>query len=86
MADSEAVTSDGKQQPGAGKERKLDTRTKIALVLIGLVLIFVFENGKHVSIRFLAPTASVPLWIALLLPLGIGIGIGLLIGQRGKKD
>ena len=83
MADSDAVTSDGKPP---GKERRLDTRTTIALILIALVLIFVFENSRHVSIRFLAPTASVPLWIALMLPLAIGIGIGLLIGQRRKKD
>jgi uncharacterized integral membrane protein len=82
VADSDAVTSD--KQPG--KQRRLDTRTTIALVLIGLVLIFVFENSKHVSIRFLAPTASVPLWIALLLPLAIGVGIGLLIGQRRSKE
>ena len=83
MADSEAVTSDGKPP---GKERKLDTRTTIALILIGLVLIFVFENSRHVSIRFLAPTASVPLWVALILPLAIGVGIGMLISQRRNKD
>jgi len=76
------VTSD----QGSGDKRRIDTKTAIALGLVLLALIFVFENGKHVQIRFLAPTASVPLWIALVLPLIAGIGIGYLLAQRRSKD
>jgi uncharacterized integral membrane protein len=76
------VTSD----KGSGDKRRIDTRTAVALGLVLLVLIFVFENGKHVEIRFLAPTASVPLWVALVLPLIVGVGIGYLLAQRRSKD
>ena len=55
---------------------------------LGLVLVvFIFENTKRTSIRFLIPTVRTPLSVALLLAVILGfIGGALMERSRHKGD
>lgn len=64
----------------------LDARQITVIVLIVLALIFILENSKHVDVRFLAPSASVPVWVALLVAVTIGVVIGWFAARRKPKD
>lgn len=70
MADEMTGPTANEEKPG------LSPRLIGAGIAIVLAVIFVFENTKHVRIRFLIPTAKAPLWAALLVSLALGILIG----------
>lgn len=47
-------------------------------VLLGLALVFIFENTRETEIRLLVPLVTMPLWLALL---AMGV-IGALVGTH----
>ncbi|MFI9799075.1 DUF1049 domain-containing protein [Streptomyces sp. NPDC052302] len=59
-----------------GRAGALTARRIVALVLVALALVFIFENTDETEIRLLIPVVTMPLWVALL---GMGV-IGALIG------
>jgi len=61
---------------GGGRAGALTPRRIVALVLVALALVFIFENTDETEIRLLVPVVTMPLWVALL---GMGV-IGALAG------
>ncbi|NUS14572.1 MAG: LapA family protein [Streptomyces sp.] len=57
---------------GRGLRDRLTPGRIVVLVLGVLALVFVFENTRDVRIRLLIPEVTMPLWLALLIPLVIG--------------
>ncbi|CAM5581811.1 LapA family protein [Streptomyces viridochromogenes] len=68
-----APEADGRR---GGRAGALTPRRIVALVLVALALVFIFENTDETEIRLLIPLVTMPLWVALL---GMGV-IGALIG------
>ncbi|KUL75741.1 MULTISPECIES: lipopolysaccharide assembly protein LapA domain-containing protein [unclassified Streptomyces] len=68
-----APEADGRR---GGRAGALTARRIVALVLVALALVFIFENTDETEIRLLIPVVTMPLWVALL---GMGV-IGALIG------
>ncbi len=59
------------------------TRQTAGLVLVVLAVIFVLENRRSTTIRFLIPEVTAPLWVALIASLVLGlVAGGLLVHGR----
>jgi uncharacterized integral membrane protein len=54
-------------------------RQTIGLVLLVLAVIFILENRRSTTIRFLIPEVTAPLWVALLGSVLVGVVAGALI-------
>ncbi len=57
-------------------------RQTAALVLLVLAVIFILENRRSTTIRFLVPEVTAPLWLALLVSVVIGVVAGALMGRN----
>jgi uncharacterized integral membrane protein len=57
----------------------------VAVVILVLTLVFVFENRALTAIRVLVPVVVMPLWLALLVTLVLGVLIGMAFGQRLRR-
>ncbi|MEU6543137.1 LapA family protein [Streptomyces sp. NPDC046859] len=66
-------SADGRR---GGPARVLTLRRIVALVLVVLAAVLIFQNTEETEIRLLIPVVTMPLWVALL---GMGV-IGALIG------
>ncbi|MFE5186474.1 DUF1049 domain-containing protein [Streptomyces sp. NPDC056628] len=66
-------SADGRR---GGSARVLTLRRIVALVLVVLALVLIFQNTEETEIRLLIRVVTMPLWGALL---GMGV-IGALIG------
>lgn len=60
------------------------TRVWIALALLVLAVIFVFQNTRTTRIEVLFVSISAPLWAVLLASVAVGILIGILGHRRTK--
>lgn len=65
-------------------------RLLLALVLAVLLGVFVGENTRGITIRFIVPQVSAPLWVALLLTAVLGALTGGLVtrhvgGTRARR-
>lgn len=56
-------------------------RQTIGLVLLVLAVIFILENRRSTTIRFLIPNVTAPLWVALLGSVLVGIVAGALLAR-----
>jgi uncharacterized integral membrane protein len=52
-----------------------------ALVLLGIILLFVFQNLQDVKVSFVTVSARVPLGVALLAGLALGALVVLALGS-----
>jgi uncharacterized integral membrane protein len=83
----------GKDADRFGRPEKANWRqyAKFGLwiVLALIALTFVFGNSEEVAVNFLFQTATVPLYVALLIALVLGIAIGgggvWFLGRRKAK-
>lgn len=66
--------------------KKVPLRAWIALVLLVLVIVFIFQNGQTATVNLLFISISAPMWITLLICLVIGILIGVLGRRRSKAS
>jgi uncharacterized integral membrane protein len=57
-------------------------RQTVAIVLLVLGVIFILENRRSTTIRFLVPVLTAPLWVALLGSLLVGVVAGALITRN----
>ncbi len=57
-------------------------RQVAALVLLVLMLVFILQNRRSTTIRFLVPETTSPLWVALLLSALLGMVVGGLLAWR----
>jgi len=62
--------------------RRVTSRQVIALVIIVLVVVFVFQNRDPVQIRFFAATFISPLWLLLVIMAAVGVLAGFLFARR----
>ncbi|MGI8869792.1 MAG: hypothetical protein ACR2F6_13315 [Mycobacteriales bacterium] len=62
----------------------LTPRNVIIAVLVVLAIVFIVENHNSVHIRLIAPSVSMPLWLALLAMFVIGGLAGLLVSRRRR--
>ncbi len=60
----------------SGRRGALTPKGITVLVLLGLALVFIFENTRETEIRLLVPLVTMPLWLALLAMGGIGALVG----------
>lgn len=60
-------------------------KSKVMLVLVVLLLIFLFQNTQVVSIRFLFWELSMPRIIFMPLIALVGFVVGFLAGKGSKK-
>jgi uncharacterized integral membrane protein len=78
-------TSD-RREPLAAAERKVSSRTVIAAVLGGLVVLFAALNSQSVTIHWLLTTTQTPL-IAVIAGCGlIGFAVGWLLARRAARS
>ena len=54
-------------------------------VLVGLLVVFVFENRAQTKIRFILPEVTAPLWVALLGAALVGAVTGALLTRGGRS-
>lgn len=57
-------------------------RQAAALVLLVVMLVFILQNRRSTTIRFLIPETTSPLWVALFLSALLGIVVGGLLSRR----
>ncbi len=57
-------------------------RQAAALVLLVVMLVFILQNRRSTTIRFLVPETTSPLWVALLLSALLGMVVGGLLARR----
>ena len=57
----------------------------LALVLILLSVVFILENRRSTTIRFLIPEVTAPLWLALFTAALLGMGAGALLARDRAK-
>ncbi len=60
-------------------------RQTIGILLLVLAVVFVLENRRSTTIRFLIPQVTAPLWVALFASLMVGVVAGGLL-VRGHSD
>lgn len=56
-------------------------RQTVGFVLLVLAVIFILENRRSTTIRFLIPNVTAPLWVALLGSVVVGIVAGALLAR-----
>ena len=56
-------------------------RQTVGLVLLVLAVIFILENRRSTTIRFLIPNVTAPLWVALLGSVLVGVVAGALLAR-----
>lgn len=56
-------------------------RQTVGLVLLVVAVIFILENRRSTTIRFLIPNVTAPLWVALLGSVLVGIVAGALLAR-----
>jgi len=57
-------------------------RQAAALVLLVVMLVFILQNRRSTTIRFLIPETTSPLWVALFLSALLGVVVGGLLARR----
>ena len=57
-------------------------RQVAALVLLVVMLVFILQNRRSTTIRFLIPETTSPLWVALFLSALLGMVVGGLLSRR----
>lgn len=60
-------------------------RQTAAIVLIVLSVVFIVENRRSTTIRFLIPEVTAPLWLALFVAALLGLGAGALLNRDRPK-
>lgn len=83
-------------EPSATPERRRDPGNPVgrlfarhwgALLLAIVLIVFVLENRRRVSINLLATHVRSPLWLVLVVTALIGLAIGYLLArQRARRD
>lgn len=53
----------------------------VGMVLLVLAVIFILENRRSTTIRFLIPELTAPLWVALLGSVLVGVVAGALLAR-----
>jgi uncharacterized integral membrane protein len=59
-------------------------RQVAAIVLIVLTMIFILQNRRRTTVRFLIPELVTPLWVVLFLSVLVGMIVGALVADRRK--
>ncbi len=57
-------------------------RQLTALGLLVVMLVFILQNRRSTTVRFLIPETTAPLWVALFLSALLGIVVGGLLARR----
>jgi uncharacterized integral membrane protein len=68
----------------SGRQGFFTSRRIVALVLLGLAVVFIVENRALTEIRLLIPVVLMPLWAALVIPLIIGLAVGVIVGRQRR--
>ena len=71
---------------GTRRSYPFNIRQTIGMVLLVLAVIFILENRRSTTIRFLIPEVTAPLWVALLGSVLIGVVAGALITRDRDRD
>lgn len=64
--------------------KNVPPRVWVALVLLVLTVVFIFQNGQTATVHLPFIAVQAPMWITLLACVVVGILIGLLIRRRPK--
>ena len=67
-------------------ERRFSLTAKqlAGVVLVAVSVVFAVENTRRTKIRFIVPDVTVPLWLALIVPLVLGFAAGALFVHRRR--
>ncbi len=57
-------------------------RQVAGLVVLVVVLVFILQNRRTTTIRFLIPETTAPLWVALFVSALLGVVAGGLLARR----
>lgn len=77
----------GNPDPGASRPpRGFPWRLVGAVILLVLIVVFLLENTRRVSIRFIGPEVKAPLIVALLIAALLGAGSTLLIQYHRTRN
>ncbi|MFI6325616.1 LapA family protein [Nonomuraea sp. NPDC050556] len=61
-------------------------RVWVALALLVLIVIFIFQNGQTATVHLPFIAVQAPMWITLLACVVVGILIGVLGRRKSKAD
>ena len=76
------TNKDQTMSPPRDRSFPLSARQVIGLLLLVLAAIFVLENRRSTTVRFLIPEVTAPLWVALLVSMLVGVIAGALMARR----
>jgi len=62
----------------------LTAKQLAGVVLVAVSVVFAVENTRRTKIRFIVPDVTVPLWLALIVPLVLGFAAGALFVHRRR--
>jgi len=62
----------------------LTAKQLAGVVLVAVSVVFAVENTRRTKIRFIVPDLTVPLWLALIVPLVLGFAAGALFVHRRR--
>ncbi len=79
-----------RQRDAAGKldeqwQPRVYARLVVLAIVIAYAIAFILENGKHVSVHFVAGTARVSVIWVVLLSLALGAIGGILLSQLERR-
>lgn len=70
----------------AGRNRfPLTARQVAGIVLVVVAMIFILQNRRRTTVRFLIPELMTPLWVALFVSVLVGLIAGVLLAYRRKE-
>jgi len=52
------------------------------LLLLLLAVVFIVENRRSITVRFLIPEVTAPLWLALFVAMMLGVVAGALLARN----
>jgi uncharacterized integral membrane protein len=67
------------------RRNRVGARAVAALIVVGAVVILIFQNSQRVTLQFWFISGHIRLIWVIVGSVVVGVGLGLVLGQRGRR-
>ncbi len=76
----------GSEPPNEPQKRRISARFVISALFVILLIVFLAENTRTVTMRLIGPEVDAPLYLALLIAAALGVLATLIVRwRRGRR-